>query len=240
MNGIIKMNSDAVMWNGAKDTVFGNDEKGKSLLNFANSNFGLGADTDPIEQKKEAAKKQAMKIIGDAFDGEDKMDKGIEKERDRFKELTEQRGELLKQLKAFEVSESEVGENEDETNPKEEISRLLNDVEAEMKGIDMALRSTKIERLKHDNMRDAYDEADIALDAAREDIVGTLTSEAITHMDDELKEKKEEAKEAEEEKKELNGTTNDIESAQEQVDKMLNRLGLIADDIKGAAVDEQV
>ena len=42
---------------------------GKTILNLANSNIGKSGATNTVEQKKEAARKQAMKLVSVASSG---------------------------------------------------------------------------------------------------------------------------------------------------------------------------
>lgn len=124
------------------------------------------------------------------------------------------------------------------------------------------------ERLKHDPMGEAWEQADGVMEAASKEIVGMLMDEAKEHIDEEFEKKKEAAKEkAEEEKEEEEKLKKikdkkdqqeemneaiaesvdqmlDVESAQTQVQdeikKIMDELKLLEEDIKGAAVDRNV
>lgn len=67
------------------------DNKSKTLNGIA-----FKKSLDPIAEKKEKAKKQAMKIIGDAFAKETKLDKEQEERRQRIEELKNEIGEYSK------------------------------------------------------------------------------------------------------------------------------------------------
>ncbi|SDA59658.1 hypothetical protein SAMN02910368_01412 [Lachnospiraceae bacterium G11] len=117
-------------------------------------------------------------------------------------------------------------------------------------------------------MLDAREKADAVLDAASDEILGMLFEEGKEHVDEELEEKVEEVKEQKEEKEEfeeriekakerkederklteeilegvsdLQANSADLSNAQDQVKEMLNNLKILEEDIKGAAVDEEV
>ena len=245
---------------------------GKTILNLANSNIGKNGATNTVEQKKEAARKQAMKLVSDAFEGELKADGMMDSQRDRFKELQKEYSDVKKQLK--DLKENGLPEDATDDDVKaynESLKEYTLQADAaltEMHSIDQSLRSTKIERLKTDPIGDAFDEAENIMEAAREEIISDLTSDAKEYIDEKqeeaeekaekIKEKKEEleeriekAKEKREEQEELTETiiesTDDIktsamsvEEAQDEVKKMLSKLGLIEDEIKGAVVDEKI
>lgn len=130
------------------------------------------------------------------------------------------------------------------------------------------ISATKIERLKYHTMEDAQKEADDIMDMASEEIVSMLVDEAKEHIDEEAeerkdkaeaeKEKQEELEEridaAKEEKKENEELTQnilegvqeasanlaDVSNAQQEIKDMMNKMQLIEDDIKGAAVDKSL
>lgn len=130
------------------------------------------------------------------------------------------------------------------------------------------ITATEIERLKTHPMVDAQKQADAIMDETSKEIVGMLVDEAKEHIDEEAdkekekaeaeKEKVEELQEridaAKEKKKEneeltediLEGvadatqTSTDVNAAQQQVKDMMNKMKLIEDDIKGAAVDKSL
>ncbi len=249
-----------------------NNKGGKTILNLANSNIGKNGITNTVEQKKEAARKQAMKLVSDAFEGELKADGMMDTQRDRFKELQKEYSDVKKHLKDLkENGLPEDATDEDVKAYNESLKEYTLQADAaltEMHSIDQSLRSTKIERLKTDPIGDAFDEAENVMEAAREEIISSLTSEAREYIDEkqeeaeekaekikekeeELEERIEKAKENREEQEELTETiiesTDDIkassmsvEEAQDEVKKMLSKLGLIEDEIKGAVVDEKI
>ena len=136
----------------------------------------------------------------------------------------------------------------------------------EMHAINQTLTRTKIERLKTNPVGNAFDEGDKVMDAAVDAALGEMTTDALGNIEEDLEEKLEQAKEVKEKKEELeekiektkdekeereelteeileNAASTDtskitITEAQDQIKQMLNKLGLIDEEIKGAAVDE--
>ena len=62
----------------------------------------LQAKFDPVAAKKEEAKKKAMKIVGDAFANELKMDDELSARRERIKALQEEKGYASGEIKKIE------------------------------------------------------------------------------------------------------------------------------------------
>lgn len=128
------------------------------------------------------------------------------------------------------------------------------------------IRATSIERLKNNPMGKAKKKADAIMEAASEEIIGMVVEDAKEHVDEkqeereekaekieEKKEQQEEFIEAQKEKKEekeelleemvveeiltLNQTKTDVQA---EVQDILNKMKLVAEDIKGAVVDEDI
>lgn len=142
------------------------------------------------------------------------------------------------------------------------------DAETDIKTENTIISRSKIERLKSNPMLDAREQADEVMDAAGKEILGMLYAEGKEHIDEELAKKEEEAKAQKEKKEELeekiekakekreeqeeftedileavaeNETVNtDISDAQEQVKDVMNKLKLLEEDVKGAAVDKEI
>ncbi len=242
----------------------------KPVINLAGSGIAGESPISPIEQKKQAARKQAMKLVSDAFEGELKADGMMDSQRERFRELQKQRADLKKEIANMEEKGLPEVATEEERNAYhealKEYRKQVFDAESEMLAIDQSLRSTKIERLKTNPIRDAFDQTENIMEAAREDIIGTITSDAMEHIDEEQEKEKEKAEKIKEEKEEfeerieknkekkaeqeeltealmesadnVNSGKMSVEDAQEEVKKMLAKLGLLEDEIKGAVVDE--
>ena len=130
------------------------------------------------------------------------------------------------------------------------------------------ISATELERLKTHPMVDAQKQADAIMDEASKEIVGMLVDEAKEHIDEgaekekekaeaekekaeELQERIDAAKEKKKENEELTEdilegvadateTATDMNSAQQEIKDMMNKMKLIEDDIKGAAVDQSL
>ncbi len=269
---------------------------------------------DPITQKKQQARKQAMKIVTDAWSGDRKLDESLDERRMKIREHEEtmkESGSMLKWINEERASLREAhGLTEDSQEEqdlrllekqadkkpltKEEQARLAEiaeaggpteyqqhsldlyksaseykkTYEAAQKGVTQesdAIKSAKLERLKHDPMVKAAKSADEVLEAASQEIIGMLYDEAKDHIDEEMEEKKEAAEEKaekEEEQEELiekrkeekekkeefieeiseDMTTildadNIMDDVQKEIKKIMEEMKLLEEDMKGAAVD---
>lgn len=147
-------------------------------------------------------------------------------------------------------------------------AQTLIDAENEILVEGMIVRDTKIERLKTDPMRDAWEQTDAVMDAAQSEVLADLYAESVAHVEEDLKEKVEKAEEAAEKKEELEERIQEtkeerkereeiteelLEAAQEKriasldlsdpqsgISEMMSKLKLIEYDVKGAAVDEKL
>lgn len=130
------------------------------------------------------------------------------------------------------------------------------------------ITGTKIERLKTHPMLDAQKEAEKVEAAANEEIVGIVMQDAKEHIEEESEKREEEARKekekqeeiqqridaAKDKKKEMEEFTEeildgvqaarkdgaDIDKAQQEIKDMMNKMKLVEEDIKGAAVDKSV
>lgn len=162
-----------------------------------------------------------MKVVGEAFHTDFKIDEGMEESRRHVKELTAESRELQNGLddidKRQEVLEKakangEIGEEQylqDMENLKQERKvqeQKLAQAQGTIQGENASIRGTRIERLKYHHMADARKQADEIMDAAGQEIIGMLQQEGMNHVDEEAEKREEQAekiKEEREEKKEL-------------------------------------
>ncbi len=242
----------------------------KTLINTSGSKMCKSGEMSPLEEKTQAARKKAMKLVSDAFAGEREADKMMDEQRERFKELQMEVSNLKSQIKDMEErvlpNEASDADREAYSQAIFEYKRQAEAALQEMHAINQTLTSTKIERLKTNPVGNAFDEGDKVMDAAVDATIGEMTTEAIGHIEEDLEEKLEQAKEAKEKKEELeeriekskekkedhedlteeileeassaSASKITVTEAQDQVKQMLNKLGLIEEEIKGAAVDE--
>lgn len=142
------------------------------------------------------------------------------------------------------------------------------EAEEEIKMENRIISATELERLKSHAMPDAEKQADAIMEEASGEIVGMLVDEAKEHIDDEAREREEKAKAEKEKQEEIeerigaakekkkeneeltedilegvqeaSANASDVSDAQQEIKDMMNKMKLIEDDIKGAAVDENV
>lgn len=114
----------------------------------------------------------------------------------------------------------------------------------------------------------AFEQADAVMGAASDEIMGMLIAEGKDHIDEKQEEEKKTAEEAADKKKELEeklqarkdekkeqeeltkniveaaskqaGGTDSVVQAQQEIKDMMNKLKLVEDDVKGAAVDQGI
>ena len=128
------------------------------------------------------------------------------------------------------------------------------------------IRGTKLERLKHAPMVKAQKEADAIQDAASKEIIGMIMEEAKDSIDEETKENQEKAEKLEEiqeekeafieKQKEKREETEELlenipmeelvhmgqlkDEIKQEIKNIVSEMKLVAEDIKGALVDESV
>ena len=170
----------------------------------------------------------------------------------------------IKERGLTQYQEESLAMKEDERYFAEAIYKSEQEIQTE----NSIISGTKIERLKSHTMVDAQKEAEQIMQKASEEIVDLLVGEAKDHIEEELEEKKEAAKEeaekreelqekvdaAKERKKEQEEFTEEIleatkgqisgasgmNEAQQEIKDMMNKMKLLEEDIKGAAVDQNV
>ena len=173
---------------------------------------GMTAVTDTIALKKAQAQKKAMKILGDAFAGDSKIDDDMSERREKIKSLTQELADRKKEIKDMEDTKASLleqgyDENSDEVRQLseglKEYSKQAMDTENELTAENAVIRQTKIERLKSNPMGEARDQADAVMDAANDEIMGLLIAEGRDYIDEKQEEEKKKAEAAQEKKQEL-------------------------------------
>lgn len=231
----------------------------------------IGKKPDLIAQKKQAAQKQAMKIVREAWDGDRKVDEGIEESKGRIAEYKKALNDANEELKQFREDRKAMGLSEEveEGSPEAaELKRIKGNIEAAKAGIqaeNALIRGTRLEKLKHDPMVAASQNADKVMEASRKEIIGMLMQEAKDHVDEEMEEKKKAAEEKAEKEKEEEEKLEKIKAekeekeefaesvaestelvveadstmdeVQKEIQKVMEEMKLIEEDIKGAKVD---
>ncbi|MDE7045847.1 MAG: hypothetical protein K2O97_12720 [Acetatifactor sp.] len=85
----------------------GKQEKRKTVFAGDLNNQG-GTLQDRIEQKKKEAQKQALKVVGDAFDGDKALDEDVENRYQNIKDLQEDRQRLLEEKENVETRQTDL------------------------------------------------------------------------------------------------------------------------------------
>ncbi len=176
--------------------------------------------------------------------------------------LTEEEGERLAEIQDKELTEYQTRQleiNKRVWDYQETISLTNRKIEVE----NAVIRGIRLERLKKDPMLEAQQEAETVMEAARDEAVGMIVDEAKEHLDEEQEEKEEEAEAIREKKEELEeiqekrderekeleqliedmpveemtDLNQTVEEVKQQIQKVLNEVNLIEEDIKGAKVD---
>ena len=236
---------------------------------------------DRIAEKKAEAQEKAMKFVREAFQGDLKVDEGIEESRQHIEELKKEHTELrdgLENINRRQETLDAARENGEigEEAYQEELEVLhqergvqmqkLGRCEGEIQGENASIRGTRLERLKHSPMVEAWDDADNVMAAVNDEIVGMAMQEGMDHVDEEAEKREEQAEEIKEEKKEkeellekqkekreeeetwieelspeeFSDLTKSSDDVQKEIQDMLRKMNLLDEDLKGAAVDESM
>lgn len=217
---------------GTNDTC--NDAEKKKTI-FAGNFAGTLNDpvSERIAQKKEAARKQAAKVLTDQFAADKEITDLVEERRVRKKELLEERAELKNAKKEAEDQLEELQNIVPSTEEEQsELEARIADKEKTVLGIghevwkkgeeiraeDITLRQTRIDMAKLDGIVDAVKSADSIMENASDQIVGMLIQDAKEHIDEELQEKIEQAQEQRVEKEEQEEKLEKTEAAKEETE----------------------
>ncbi len=244
-------------------------------------NLGIGLQNDPIMLKKQQARKQALQIIGDAWDVDRRFDRNVADYKERINELHALRDENDEEIalrdewkedlrkeygvpedsqeqkdlelleKAAEANRlSSRGNRKPVTLTEEEKERLAkiqenglteyqqrcmkfkgeqgrfeaenDELLTEEQAYNAAVTSTRLARLKNNEMVKAQKKADIVMEAASKEVIGMLTDEAKEFVDEKLEEQTEEAKKKAEEKEEQEEKKDRLEEKAEQLEQRID------------------
>lgn len=214
----------------------------------------LNKQEDIIVKKRREAQQKAMKIVGDAFEGERKLDAEQETRRENVTDLTGQIAQAKSELASLDAEA-----HPEDAEAVEDYNKRIQELEMERMIENTTIANTKVERLKTNPILKATSAAEAVMEAASDEIVGMLMEEAKEHIDEEMKEKEEQAEKAAEKKAEQEEKLEEAksEAAEEEVTKeiisqpnqeeikkevenIIDKMKLIEEDIKGAAVDTQI
>lgn len=119
---------------------------------------GLHKAIDPIQQKKEQAQKQAMKIVGDTWANDRKMDDDLEARRDRIKENRENIKKAKDELNEISKRRDELRTHygvEEDSQEEQDLKLLEKEIDAKKPGSDVRLtmeEREKIEEIKKNGL----------------------------------------------------------------------------------------
>lgn len=207
---------------------------------------GIAAATDPVAAKRAQAQKKAMKILGDAFAGESKIDDEMSERREKVKSLTQGIADRKQDIKGLEdakaaLLEQGADENSEEVRQLSEgisaYNKQVMDAENELTSENAVIRQTKIERLKSNPMGEARDQADAVMAAAGDEIMGMLIAEGREHIDRKQEEEKKKAEAAEEKKQEQEAKLEAKKEDREEQKKLTENIVEASRELNGGATD---
>lgn len=179
--------------------------------------------------------------------------------------IAARRENLEKAYEAGEISpEDYTEEKENLDNEQKARVREMDENETQIMQENATIRETRIERLKYHTMVDARNQAEEIMEAARDEIISMVGQESVDHLDEEaekreeqaaeIKEEREEQEERIEEQKEHREEQEELledvpmeemlsldrlqSDVKQEVQNILEKMKLVAEDIKGAVVDE--
>ena len=257
-----------------RKTIFARDFQGNRTLQ------------ERIQQRKEEARQEALKIVRDTWAGDQAIDQELDGRREHILKLQEENKQIQGELRDVEEKRAELmdmyGVTEEtplEEQPEEyrEWMQDLNDREFHNKKLldknkqdiiveNAVIRGTRQERLKKDPMVKAQKQADAVLEAAGDEIMSMVMDAGREHLDEEQAKREEQAEKLKEEKEkleeiqekrderqeELEELIEDIpvdemleldrakENIRQEVQNIVDKMKLVAEDIKGAMVDTSV
>lgn len=181
-------------------------------------------------EKRDGWKEELRQTYGVAEDSREQQDlKLLEKEQDwingagrdgRRPVLTEEEKERLTRIHENGLTEYQercMAIDAQQTGLERSNARI----DEESRAYNAAIRSTRLERLKNNEMAKAQKKADIVLEAASREVVGMLTDEATKYVDQKFEEQVEEAKKKAEEKAEQEEK---VEQRQEKAEELAQRI----------------
>ncbi len=199
---------------------------------------------------------------GVAADSEEQMDLELMKRNALGQKLTEEEKERL-----AEIRENGMTDYQTRALELDKVASYYRKVIAENNILAAeesdVIEDIRAERNKYHPMLDAQEQAEDVLAAAREEIIGIVEEEAKEHLDEEQEEREEQAEAIEEKREEqeeilekreekeeeleelikdmpveeMTDLSQTIDEIKQQIQKVLNEVNLLDEDIKGAQVD---
>ena len=216
---------------------------------------------DRIAQRREQARREAMKAVGDAFAGRQKVDEITDESRAHLEELKADQERLKEEaagvsgrqerletaFAAGEIGQEEYLAQKASLSEEETVYRdKMAENQGKIMGENASIRGTKRELLKDKSMVKAWNQADSIMEAAGDEIMGLVVEEAKDHLDEEAEERREQAQEIKEDRElaesvpveEMVSMDRLQDEVEQEVQEILNKLKLLPEDIKGTSVDQ--
>lgn len=213
---------------------------------------------------------ELMEQYGMTADSQEQKDLELLRKKDKWlmgdgPELTKEETERVAELETEGLTEYQTRQREWDAE-KKHFQKDLEKNKEEILVENAIIRGTRLERLKNDPMVKAQKEADSILDAASKEIVGMIMEEVKDNIDEETKENQEKAEKLEEIQEEKEAFIEKQKEKREEAEELLeempmeelvhmgqlkdeikqeiknivSEMKLVAEDIKGAMVDESV
>lgn len=106
---------------------------------------------DPVEQKRQQARAQAMKIVGDVWEGEQKIDADIEARRVRINELRSEMGAYRKEVQELEEERAHLQESYGvaaDSEEQQELELLEKEIDSRTPGKQVFLTEEEREQIE--------------------------------------------------------------------------------------------
>lgn len=133
----------------------------------------LNQTKDSIEEKRKEAQQKALKVIGDTFSREKKMDDDLQERRDKISELEASNLEAQKELQKIEESKNELRESygvKEDSQEQKDLKLLEKSRDSEKLGSNITLTGEEEERLKkiHEAGLTEYQQRSLDMDKSGE------------------------------------------------------------------------
>lgn len=260
----LKVVSDAF----AGDQAIDNDiqERRDKIAALEQDNQKLQNQIHEISEQQDAL----MEQYGITADSQEQKDLELLRKEDLYRSgkgpaLTKEENERIAELKAEGLTDYQKRQREWDAE-KKHFQKDIDENNQQILEENAVIRGTKLERLKHAPMVSAQKEAEEILDAASKEIIGMIMEEAKDNIDEKTKEEREKAEKLEEKREEQEAFIEKQKEKKDEaeevlenmpMDEMLNmeqmkneikqeiknivrEMKLVAEDIKGALVDESV
>jgi len=260
----LKVVGDA--FNGDKEIDEDLSERRDKIAALEQENQKLLSQIDEISESQNAL----MEEYGITADSQEQKDLELLRKKDKWlsgkgEELTKEEFEYVRKLESKGLTEYQKRQREWD-NEKKHFQGELEENKQIILEENSIIRGVKLERLKHAPMVKAQKEAKEILDAASREIVGMIMEEAKDIIEEKSKEEQEKAEKLEEQReeqeafiekqKEKREETEELlenmpvkemldmgqlkEEIKQEIKNIVNEMKLVAEDIKGALVDESL